>query len=149
MKECSRCQLTKGNAEFDKSRSIKSGLQAWCRDCKVFKQRVYHKKYYMKNRVSKIVASREYSRLIRKTLVEGYGGKCECCGDDHMEFMAIDHMHGGGRAEVKKLGGARQFYRYLIKNGFPKDKYRLLCHNCNQSRGSWGYCPHAGIVKGD
>jgi hypothetical protein len=32
-------------------------------------------------------------------------------------------------------------YAYLIRNNFPEG-YRVLCHNCNQSLGYFGYCPH-------
>ena len=34
------------------------------------------------------------------------------------------------------------FYAWLMKRGWPKDGYRLLCMNCNFSLGRCGYCPH-------
>jgi hypothetical protein len=26
--------------------------------------------------------------------------------------------------------------------GYPKDRYQLLCHNCNMAKGFYGLCPH-------
>ncbi len=39
--------------------------------------------------------------------------------------------------------GAKQLYAEVKRQGFPKDKYQLLCSNCNQGkkRGG-GICPH-------
>jgi hypothetical protein len=36
----------------------------------------------------------------------------------------------------------RGFYMWLKRQGFPRDDFRLLCHNCNHARGSYGHCPH-------
>lgn len=77
---------------------------------------------------------------IRQQAFDGYGGKCSCCGEDKFEFLAIDHVHGNGRKEREKLS-TRQIANKVIKNNFP-DLYRVLCHNCNQSLGWFGYCPH-------
>ena len=76
-------------------------------------------------------------------LVKAYGGKCVCCGESRIEFLTIDHVEGGGRKQrkEKKLHGT-QFYHWLRARGFPKEGYRLLCYNCNCSRGHLGYCPH-------
>lgn len=62
--------------------------------------------------------------------------------------MAIDHTQGGGkrhRAKLKTEGG-RGFYHWLIKNGFPEG-FRVLCHNCNNALGFYGYCPHSGKTQ--
>ena len=77
---------------------------------------------------------------IRQKAFDGYGGKCSCCGENKFEFLAIDHVNGGGREERKKLS-TRQIADKVINNGFPKD-YRVLCHNCNQAIGWYGICPH-------
>lgn len=29
-----------------------------------------------------------------------------------------------------------------VAQGYPKDRYRLLCYNCNCAIGARGYCPH-------
>lgn len=45
-------------------------------------------------------------------------------------------------AHLNRCFGGHKFYVHLKKIGFPKDRYRLLCYNCNMSRGRYGYCPH-------
>lgn len=67
---------------------------------------------------------------------------CACCGEDEIEFLSIDHINGGGIKQRKKLGRSGwSFYLWLKSNNFP-DGFRVLCHNCNQSYGQFGYCPH-------
>jgi len=81
----------------------------------------------------------------RKTAIEHYGSRCACpgCKETRVEFLAFDHIEGGGNAHRRTLskGDLRDFARWLIKNNFPKT-IRLLCHNCNCARGYYGYCPH-------
>ena len=72
-----------------------------------------------------------------------YGGKCECCGEAHREFLTIDHVNGDGAAHRRAIGGkGRRLYVAIKAEGFPQDRYRLLCLNCNISLGFYGYCPH-------
>lgn len=72
---------------------------------------------------------------------------CACCGAKQVEFLTIDHIHGGGAKHRRSLGGgslsggASKLYSWLRRNGFPEG-YRVLCQNCNFSRGVFGYCPH-------
>lgn len=71
-----------------------------------------------------------------------YGKRCACCGEQRIEFLCIDHINGNGskhRAEIK--GKYRGIYHWLVKNHFP-DGFQCLCHNCNASKGAYGYCPH-------
>ena len=66
--------------------------------------------------------------------------KCECCGESHLRFLTIDHMHGGGRQHLKKIGPSR-FYGWLKRNGFPEG-FRVLCFNCNAATAGGKQCPH-------
>jgi len=87
---------------------------------------------------------RIYDLSVKIKVIEGYGGKCSCCGEVALEFLTIDHINNNGaedrRQNGKKTGG--KLYRWLIKNNFPKEEYQLLCYNCNCSKGFFGYCPH-------
>jgi hypothetical protein len=100
------------------------------------------KEYYSREEV--ISRHRETIRLkTQKTRVEvlmSYGGKCSCCGEGRIEFLAIDHINGGGNAERSKYRGS-SWYFYLKKN--HPEHVRILCHNCNMSVGLYGYCPHS------
>ncbi len=79
-------------------------------------------------------------KKLRQFVIDGYGGKCECCNENRSEFLAIDHVNGGGSKERKDMSIA-QIIKKVIRNNFPKD-YRILCHNCNLAIGFYGYCPH-------
>jgi hypothetical protein len=84
----------------------------------------------------------------KQRTIQHYGGKCDCCGETHLEFLCIDHVNNDGSAHRKayeqatglKLGGQRM-YNWLWRNNYP-DGFRVLCFNCNCARGMFGYCPH-------
>jgi hypothetical protein len=89
------------------------------------------------------------ARHWKQKVIEGYGGKCACCGETHFEFLAADHVKGGGTRERRKFGWrvkAVALYRKIVREGFPPT-YRILCHNCNQAIGAFGYCPHQRLKK--
>jgi hypothetical protein len=71
---------------------------------------------------------------------------CACCGEDHIEFLAIDHIEGGGTQHRKALGVGDRFYLWLMREDYPSG-YRVLCHNCNSALGMFGYCPHASLDR--
>tara|TARA_S200002703_G_C3795274_1_gene245536 strand:+ start:486 stop:881 length:396 start_codon:yes stop_codon:yes gene_type:complete len=83
---------------------------------------------------------KEAHRKVREAAFAGYGSCCECCGEDNFEFLAIDHVDGGGRKERETMS-TYQIAKKVICLEFPEE-YRVLCHNCNQSMGWYGYCPH-------
>jgi hypothetical protein len=88
---------------------------------------------------------KEAHKQRRLAAFAGYGGACACCGESRYEFLAIDHVHGGGRVERTTLS-TNQIAKKVIDLGFPPE-YRVLCHNCNSAIGWFGYCPHSGEVK--
>jgi hypothetical protein len=90
-------------------------------------------KYMKKHRET----CRAAEQRTRREVIELYGGKCVCCGETNIEFLAIDHINGGGREERAKH---RSWFYYLKKN--KPTHVRILCHNCNMSMGFYGYCPH-------
>lgn len=95
-----------------------------------------------KNLLQRRKEGKAKSLKIRLLLILGYGGRCECCQEDDFMFLVIDHINNDGAADKIKFGAPYKFYRYLINNNFPKDKYRLLCHNCNAARQAYGECYH-------
>lgn len=83
-------------------------------------------------------------RKVRLDALRAYGGanpQCACCGEAIYEFLAIDHVYGGGHAQRKETGGGG-FHSWLRKNGYPSG-FQILCHNCNLGRQiNGGVCPH-------
>lgn len=80
----------------------------------------------------RLIALRHYSETTPPS--------CACCGENRYEFLAIDHMNGGGK-EHRRVNKITNLAEWLIRNNFP-DGFRVLCHNCNMSLGFYGYCPH-------
>lgn len=83
------------------------------------------------------------SILLKLEVLAHYGNQmCACCGLTDWEFLTIDHINGGGTKHRKELGkGGINFYKWLRANSYPSG-YRVLCFNCNCTRGMYGYCPH-------
>lgn len=81
---------------------------------------------------------------LKKQTIEAYGGKCNCCGENDLLYLTIDHILNNGAQERRDIAtGGQKFYRYLKKNNFFKpDEYRVLCFNCNSCIGFYGFCAH-------
>jgi hypothetical protein len=86
---------------------------------------------------------KEYFRKARQAVLQHYGAFCVCCGETTYEFLALDHIAGGGNRHRKQLG-SRWIYNEVKRLGFPPD-YQVLCHNCNQAKGFYGQCPHENL----
>jgi hypothetical protein len=140
-KVCVRCTKTLPLADFSLSRE--GSLFRQCDGC-----RKYSREYLVNSRkkwtpdVAEHASNKahERSQAKRLTVISHYGGKCACCGEDRIEFLALDHIDGKGhkhRTEIHPGG----IFAWLIKHGFPSG-FRVLCFNCNWSFGAYGYCPH-------
>lgn len=97
------------------------------------------KKWYLNNKDRKAKIGKLYRQKLRDEILAHYGNRCSCCDEAHKEFLSIDHINGGGRKHKQNIKG--HLYNWLIANNFPVG-FRILCHNCNQSFGAYGYCPH-------
>jgi len=95
---------------------------------------------------------REYARKtrlnLRNKVIDAYGGKCACCGEPERVFLTIEHKDRDGAEHRRSLsknsikGDSVSVYRDIKKKGFPKDKFELLCFNCNRASWVLGLCPH-------
>jgi hypothetical protein len=84
---------------------------------------------------------REIQRVSALMYYSGGTMTCACCGEGTYEFLAIDHVNGGGSQHRKTVKG--HVVRDICRNDFP-DGYQVLCHNCNMAKGFYGQCPHQG-----
>jgi len=111
-----------------------------------YKARYQKKKSKEGFREGRIQYNHNHRRELRQKIIGHYSNglnKCACCGESHFEFLQLDHINGNGevhRKEIKRTAG-QAFYTWLIRNNYPEG-YRVLCSNCNQSYGMYGYCPH-------
>jgi hypothetical protein len=121
----------------------------------------YSREWYQKNKESIREKQREYEaknkeKIRRRSkdrysrrrmeMIEAYGGACVCCGEATPEFLTIDHIYNDGQEHRLSLGnrtyaGAVTSH-WLRKNNYPKDRFQLLCYNCNCAKGFYGECPH-------
>lgn len=121
---------------------MKDGYLNHCKDCK---------NEYDKNRImtwgrdKRLENMKMYKQRLRAKVIKGLGNKCECCGETNYEFLQVDHIHGGGRKH--RISTNQDVYRDIIKQGIPKNVYRVLCANCNFSLGVYGHCPHTNQEK--
>lgn len=131
----------------------------FCSECGIFFiPNTKHQKYcsiickdknlYWRGREKRLLWNKlwyQKKKQLRLEVLGRYGGLCECCSEAHPEFLAIDHISGGGNKHRKILKGQYvSIYRFLKTNNYPLG-FRVLCHNCNSSIGYYGYCPHKKI----
>lgn len=60
-------------------------------------------------------------------IFEALGGKCVRCGFSDIRALQIDHIHGGGRNEIQRMGWPAYYKKVLDAS----EGYQLLCANCN------------------
>jgi len=107
--------------------------------------RVLNQKQYYKDHERTLAWHKNSRQEAKADVIAAYGERCQCCGDEHSEFLSIDHTHGYAKSKELYAGIPRAsaaLYKWLRANGFPKENFRLLCFNCNLSHGHFGYCPH-------
>ncbi len=158
MKRCPKCDQWLAREAFSPDKRRPDGLACHCRACK----HAYHVAYKARkgdaHRKSSNAAKRKYlqsnpearksvnrKRYLRKvkerdTVLDQYGAVCVCCRERERRFLTVDHVDGGGNAHRKAVSNV---YAAVIREGFPVDRYQILCINCNWGRAfNNGICPH-------
>jgi hypothetical protein len=70
-------------------------------------------------------------------VIDAYGGGCAHCGEKDPVVLNIDHIKDDGSKDLTPSGNrlnGNVLYGWIIKHGFPKDRYQVLCANCNQRK---------------
>lgn len=112
-------------------------------EASIARDRLTKKQYREKHREEIKAKAKERNHNLKLEVIKHYGNKCACCGETRWEFLAIDHIEGGGNKHLKAI--RINFYDWLKKNNYPEG-FRVLCDNCNNSLGRYGYCPHKVVV---
>ena len=149
MKLCSKCRVVQPLSEFSPrkhkgkyypERVRKSQLWAsWCKNC----YRVFALKRHHKNAKYK----KERFAAIRLEMICAYGGKCVCCGEQEPRFLTLEHKLGDGYKDKRENMTSLRRYRHLQQQGYPKDRYTLLCMNCNFATRFGKLCPHGNYQQ--
>ena len=131
-RRCSLCRKIKPLSAFWRySKKIAAAYQSRCSACMLKSQTPY--------RAKNAKASRDRARA---EVLAAYGGRCVCCGETEPAFLAIDHVKNDGARHRARIGGGAMIVFWLRRHGFPKDRFQLLCHNCNRAKHALGRCPH-------
>lgn len=139
-KTCTLCFCCLPISKFKRRGIADQKKTSWCYECK----KIYAAENKDKYREKKNAQARGWRKDLRLQLLSIYSNDplnpaCTCCDEYRTEFLAIDHIHGGGHRQKKEIG--THIYKWLRDSKFPPG-FRVLCHNCNQSLGAYGYCPH-------
>lgn len=100
-------------------------------------------KAFAKARREKTVGyAKRHATQLRLNVFAVYGGQCACCGERDPHFLCIDHIYNdGAEHRAQKIGS---IYAWLTAHGYPRDRFQLLCFNCNSAKEFSGACPHTG-----
>lgn len=139
-------------SSFAPQPNSKHGKANICKSCKADYKRDWRQKrgkeYYRKQ-------NRMWKQKIKITVMELYGNKCACCGEDGLPFLTMDHINNDGKKDREKYGRSYGMYIHM-RNLFYKDKkvalskYQILCWNCNMAKQhNGGVCPHKSMRKRD
>lgn len=66
---------------------------------------------------------------LKRTVIDSLGGHCFCCGENDIGFLTVEHLLKDGSQHRREVNG--RVYSDILKQGSPRDKYAVLCMNCN------------------
>jgi 5-methylcytosine-specific restriction endonuclease McrA len=123
----------------NKERYKESRQEYYQKNKEYFKQKSRESYLRNKERIA------EKARILRREVINAYGGKCTCCGESTIQFLAIDHVKNDGVSHRKQIR-QNKIYKWAKQNKYPKN-LQILCHNCNLAKSLYGRCPHNDRVK--
>lgn len=114
---------------------IRTDLKVWreqSRETLLPKKRIYRENNKESVRRSK---QRCTTRNRLKVLAQYSDGsmKCAQCTVDDFDMLVLDHVNGGGKAHIRKIGGPGGLCVKMIQEGFPPI-LQVLCANHNQKK---------------
>jgi len=140
-KVCAACKEEKSSEYFSPDRRGSFGLCAYCKPCNSLRSRRYRKA----NPETSNKINRNYRAKLKQKMLEAYGRKCTCCGEDRVQFLTLEHINHDGQAHREEFNGGIAPLLDLQRRGWPKDGYTLLCWNCNMATRHGDKCPHQEV----
>ena len=93
--------------------------------------------------------AKNFRNRIKTILYDHYGRSCECCGENNLKFLSIDHINNDGNLQRLQFKGQEKLFTHVAKqiaSGIAPTDLRVLCHNCNFGRQhNGGICPHKDL----
>lgn len=153
---CSTCNLDKEPIDFHKNKCFKRGYAYWCKVCynRARKDNPTKKQYdkYYRDKFKEITSLKHKQAQADKKLIglKYYSKleipKCNCCGEDNIYLLTLDHIDGNGAKHRKEDPSSKSIYYWVCKNNYP-DGFQVLCMNCNWGKSNHGVCPHTFDTK--
>lgn len=151
MKTCIKCKKEKALDCFGVESKRPDGKKGFCKECASILRKRYYKselsvartmKWRKKNYAKNLQYMANYRRKLKQQVIDGYGGKCVCCGETEIVFLTLEHLQGDGeKHRGGRNSGSYGAYRDVIKRGFPPE-CTILCMNCNYAKRGDKQCPH-------
>lgn len=134
-KVCNTCEVEKPLSKFKIAWAVvnqKGGKQSgWAQANPVQARR---------NRCAACDSKSDTAKL-KLEMLEAFGFKCSCCGENHPDFLTLDHVLEDG-AEHRKTMNCQQAMRLARRQNWDKAKWDCLCITCNFAKSHYGGCPH-------
>jgi hypothetical protein len=141
--------------EFGRDTTKDDGLRTRCRECTNASNRRWQRSNPEKIRENALrwqeanpekcrEKAQRHRESLRVTVFDHYGRACACPGCGATDDLTIDHVNGDGKQHREAVFGRSnaagwQFYRWLIRNGFPAG-FQVLCKSCNASKKAGNEC---------
>ena len=87
------------------------------------------------------------ARRLRREIIDRLGAWCDCCGESIRAGLTIDHRRDDGAAHRRQFPDLRALYRDILEQGCPRDRFRVLCRVCHESKNERGECAHVAEVR--
>ncbi len=100
----------------------------------------YKRRDFQKHKAERQETNKLRLRVLRLLVISFYGGECECCGEREVRFLSFDHKDNSGAEHRRNKMTYWSYHKWLLAE--RRSNMRLLCYNCNCSRGFFGKCPH-------
>lgn len=142
---CKACHKIWNKQNYDRNKAAILGRTAeWARQHPELQKR-YQAKYHHKpeNKPRLALIERQYTARLKLEMILAYGSRCACCHETEQAFLTLDHIERDGKGHRKQFRSSVGIYGDLRRRGWPKDKYRLLCMNCNFATRYGKPCPHS------
>jgi hypothetical protein len=102
---------------------------------------IHNKQWRSKNRSRHNARVKEWWQEKRLEAIKELGGRCQCCGETNPAFLCLDHKNNDGYLD-RKSNGKRRIWIEAVKDKDAKERYQILCYNCNMAKAIYKICPH-------
>lgn len=94
--------------------------------------------YVKSNRAKFSLYGARQRDALKLEMIAEYGGRCCHCREDDPVVLSLDHINDDAYVETELYGeaarGGHKQYQRLKQLGWPKDRFQLLCFNCNAKK---------------